>query len=76
MAATTYNLTGQDGIQVFTDLPEGTKVTLTDGAVGNVTANPRDGGFIMVKYSDHPNASMVGTEELVFFNQVVTAVGE
>jgi hypothetical protein len=72
---TTYNLNGQDGIQVFNDLPEGTTVTLTDGSVGTIIANPRNGGFIQVKYTKHPNASQVGEEEFIFFNQVTKAEG-
>ena len=76
MADTTYTLTGQDGIQVFRHLPEGTKVTLTDGAVGTIIANPHDGGFIEVKFTEHPDKSMVGAEEFVFFNQVVSAASE
>jgi len=65
-----YNLTGQDGIDVWRDLPEGTKVTLLNGAVGEITANPRDGNWILVKFREHPEASKVGQEEYVFFNEV------
>jgi len=65
-----YNLTGQDGIDVWRDLPEGTKVTLLNGAVGEITANPRDGNWILVKFREHPEASKVCQEEYVFFNEV------
>jgi hypothetical protein len=76
MASTTYTLTGLGGIQVFRNLPEGTKVTLTDGAVGTITANPNDGGFVQVKFTEHSDKSMIGAEEFVFFNQLVSAVSE
>ena len=72
---TKYDLNGQDGIQVFNDLPEGVTVTLTDGSVGTIVHNPRNGGFIQVKYTSHPNASQVGEEEFIFFNQVAKAEG-
>jgi hypothetical protein len=69
-----YDLEGQEGIQIWTDLPEGTKLTLTDGSKGVITANPRDGGFVQIEYVEHPNnPSMVGQEEFIFFNQVSAA---
>ena len=74
--AEAFDLKGQDGIQAFTDLPDGTKITLTNGAVGNVVANPRDGAFIQVKFTEHPNGSLVGEEVFVFFNEVASAVSE
>jgi hypothetical protein len=70
-----YNLKGQDGIRVWTNLPEGTKITLINGAVGEIIANPHDGGWVQVKFLEHPQASMVGAEEFVFFNEVQEAVG-
>jgi hypothetical protein len=71
-----YDLTGQGGIQVWSNLPEGTKLTLLNGAVGEVTANPHDGGFVLVKFQEHPqDPSKVGQEEYVFFNEVRAAVG-
>jgi len=71
-----YDLTGLDTIAVWTNLPEGTKLTLLNGAVGEITANPRDGGFVLVKWQTHPaDPSKVGQEEYVFFNEVREAVG-
>ena len=71
-----YDLEGQGGIQIWTNLPEGTKLTLTDGSKGVIVANPRDGGFVQIEYTEHPdNPSLVGQEEFVFFNQVKEAVG-
>ena len=72
----TYDLEGQEGIQIWTNLPEGTKLTLTDGSKGVIVANPRDGGFVQIEYTEHPdNPSLVGTEEYIFFNQVKEAEG-
>jgi hypothetical protein len=70
-----YNLTGQDGIDVWRNLPEGTKITLLNGAVGEVTANPRDGNWVLVKFAEHPDSAKVGQEEYIFFNEVRSAVG-
>jgi len=66
-----YDLSGQHGAEVFRTLPEGTRITLLNGAVGEITANPRDGGFILVKLLEHPtDPSKVGEEDYVFFNEV------
>ena len=66
-----YDLSGQHGAEVFRELPEGARITLLNGAVGEVTANPHDGGFILVKFLEHPkDPSKVGEEDYVFFNEV------
>ena len=66
-----YILTGQHGAEVFRSLPEGTRIKLLNGAVGEITANPHDGGFILVKFLEHPHdPSKVGEEDYVFFNEV------
>jgi hypothetical protein len=69
-----YDLTGQGGIDVWRNLPEGTKIILLNGAVGEITANPRDGGWILVKFQEYPqDPSKVGQEEFVMFNEVRAA---
>lgn len=71
-----YDLTGKGGIDVWRNLPEGTKITLLTGAVGELTANPRDGGWVLVKWQEHPlDPSKVGQEEYVMFNEVKAAAG-
>jgi hypothetical protein len=66
-----YNLSGQHGAEVFRTLPEGSRITLLNGAVGEIIANPHDGGFILVKFLAHPqDPSKVGEEDYVFFNEV------
>jgi hypothetical protein len=66
-----YDLSGQHGAEAFRTLPEGTRITLLNGAVGEVTANAGDGGYVLVRFVSHPqDASKVGEEEYVFFNEV------
>ena len=66
-----YDLAGPHGAEVFRTLPEGTKVKLVDGTAGEVTGNPGDGGFVLVKILEHPkDPSRVGQEDYVFFNEV------
>ena len=66
-----YDLSGQHGAEVFRTLPEGTKVKLVGGAAGEVTGNPHDGGFVLVKILEDPeDPSKVGQEDYVFFNEV------
>jgi hypothetical protein len=71
--ASKYNLNGQGGIETWTNLPEGTTLNFLNGAVGEITANPHDGGFVLVKFSAHPDSALVGAEEYVFFNEVKSA---
>jgi hypothetical protein len=69
-----YNLTGPGGIEVWTNLPDGATITLLNGAVGEVVANPHDGGYVLVKFLEFPqDPSKVGQEEYVFFNEVKAA---
>lgn len=60
---------------ILRNLPEGTKVGLKGGIVAEVTANPRDGGWIFVKYLEAPNdPSKVGNEDMVFCTDVISVV--
>lgn len=66
-----YNLSGPDGPAVFRELPEGLKVKLANGALGEISGNPRDGAFLLVKILEDPeDPSKVGQEETVFFADV------
>jgi hypothetical protein len=66
-----YDLGGQHGAEVFRTLPQGTRVTLVNGAAGEITENAGDGGFILVRFLEHPHdPSKVGQEDYVFFNEV------
>ena len=57
------------------DLPEGIKVKLRNGAIAEVTGNPRDGGWIFVRYlewAQHP--AKVGADELAFCTDVIAVL--
>ena len=71
-----YDISGQHGAEAFRTLPEGVKITLINGSVGEVIANPGDGGFVLVNWLEHTqDPSKVGEEEYVFFNEVRSAEG-
>jgi hypothetical protein len=53
------------------EMPEGTKIRLRNGAVAEVTGNPRDGGWLLVKFLEHENPEKVGTDDMVFCIDVV-----
>jgi hypothetical protein len=66
-----YDLTGVHGAEVFRDLEEGLKVKLTNGSIAEITGNPHDGGFLLVKIvEDAANPANVGDEQAVFFQEV------
>lgn len=66
-----YDLSGPDGPAVFRELPEGLKIKLANGALGQIAGNPRDGAFLVVKILESPeDPSKVGEEEFVFFTEV------
>ncbi len=57
---------------ILTNLPVGQRIKLRDGAVAEVVANPRDGGWVRAKFIESPAApSLAGTEEMVFATDVV-----
>ena len=56
-------------------MPEGVKIRLMNGAVGEVVANPHDGAYVLVKFLEHPqDPAKVDEEEFVFFNEVKEVV--
>ena len=66
-----YDLAGVHGAEVFRDLPEGLKLRLTNGAIGEIIGNPHDGAIIMLRIVEHPeDPSKVGEEEFVFYTDV------
>jgi hypothetical protein len=57
------------------DLPEGATVHLRNGATAEVTGNPRDGGWLFIKYVEHPkDPSLVGTEDMAYCVDVIGAL--
>jgi hypothetical protein len=70
-ASKEYDLSGPNGAVVFRNLPEGLKVRLTNGALGEITGNPHDGAYLLVRILENSaDPSKVGNDELVFFNDV------
>ena len=57
------------------DIPEGSKVRLRNGAIAEVTANPRDGGWIFIRFVEYPDdPSRVGEDDMVFCADVLALV--
>ena len=53
-------------------LEPGTTIGLSDGATAEVVSNPMDGVWVFARYLSSPNdASVVGTEEMVFAQDIV-----
>jgi hypothetical protein len=70
-----YDLSGIHGAEIFRNLPEGLKIELRNGAIGEITGNPHDGGFLLLTYTEYPsNPAKVGEEEAVFFTDVKDVV--
>ena len=68
--------TGESGGTVaLQDVPEGAKVRLRNGAIAEVTANPRDGGWIFIRFIEHPeDPSKVGEDDMAFCTDVLEVV--
>ncbi len=74
--ANQYDLTGVHGAETFRTLPEGLKIELNNGAIGEITGNPGDGGYILVTYLAYPaNPAKVGEEDAVYFLDVKRVIG-
>jgi hypothetical protein len=57
-------------------LEQGTRVALTDGSLVEVVSNPRDGIWLFARYLSAPaDASLVGTEAMIFAQDVVEISG-
>ncbi len=65
------DLQGREGAVIYRQLLEGTKVRLTNGAIAEITGNPHDGAWLMVRFVEHPkDPAKVGQEDMVFFTDV------
>jgi len=65
------NLNSSDAALIYRDLPVGARVKRKDGAILEVTGNPRDGAWLLVRVVEDPNEpSSVGQEDMVFFTDV------
>jgi len=53
-------------------LPDGQVIKLRDGSTAEVTANPKDGAWLFIRFLTNPDdPSLVGTEDMVFATDVV-----
>jgi ABC-type transporter Mla maintaining outer membrane lipid asymmetry ATPase subunit MlaF len=68
-----YDLQGVHGAQNFRNLAEGVKLRLSDGRVGEITGNPGDGAYVMLRIIEAPDASEVGEEKYIYFADVKEA---
>lgn len=53
------------------DLAAGTRVQLATGAEAEVIDNPRDGIWLLARYTAAEDPALVGTEEMIFAQDVV-----
>ena len=58
---------------ILTNLPIGQRITLRDGSVAEVIANPRDGGWVQVRYVES-STNDVGAEDMAFATDVVGVI--
>ncbi len=74
-SSSSNDLTSSSAAFVFRDLPVGAKVRLTNGAVGEITGNPRDGAWLLIRFVEHAeDPSRVGLDDMVFFEDVAAVV--
>jgi len=53
-------------------LQAGTTIGLSDGSTAEVVSNPMDGVWVFARYLSSPSdAAMVGTEEMIFAQDIV-----
>ena len=53
-------------------LQPGTKIGLSDGSIAEVVSNPLDGVWVFARYLSSPSdATLVGTEEMIFAQDIV-----
>ena len=56
------------------DLPEGTHVRIRGGDVVEITANPRDGGWLFVTVLESSDPSKIGADDMAFCIDVIDVV--
>ena len=69
------DLQSNNAAVIYRDLPVGAKVKRRDGAILEVTGNPGDGAWLLVRVVEDPNdPSQVGQDDMVFFTDVEAVV--
>ena len=65
------DLKGNDAAVIYRELPVGARVRRKDGAILEVTGNPGDGAWLLVRVVEAPDdPASVGQEDMVFFTDV------
>ena len=65
------DLQGNNAAVIYRELPVGARVRRKDGAILEVTGNPGDGAWLMVRVVEAPNnPASVGQEDMIFFTDV------
>jgi hypothetical protein len=69
------DLESSNAALIYRDLPVGARVQRKDGAILEVTGNPRDGAWLLVRVVEDPNEpASVGQEDMVFFTDVAAVL--
>lgn len=69
------DLRGNNAAAIYRELPVGARVKRTDGVILEVTGNPGDGAWLLVRVVEDPNdPSSVGQEDMVFFTDVDSVI--
>ena len=69
------DLKSNNAALIYRDLPVGARVKRRDGAILEVTGNPHDGAWLLIRVVEDPNEpSSVGQEDMVFFTDVEAVV--
>ena len=74
-AHSSQDLSGNNAAIIYRELPVGARVKRKDGAILEVTGNPGDGAWLLVRVVEDPHdPSQVGQEDMVFFTDVEAVV--
>jgi hypothetical protein len=69
------DLESSNAALIYRDLPVGARVKRKDGAILEITGNPRDGAWLLVRVVEDPrDPARVGEEDMVFFTDVEAVV--
>ena len=69
------DLASSNAALIYRDLPVGARLKRKDGAILEVTGNPRDGAWLLVRVIEDPHdPASVGQEDMVFFTDVEAVV--
>ena len=66
-----YDPKSTEATFAYLKLQPGAKIKLKNGAVAEVTGNPGDGAWLLIRFIEHPKEpSRVGQDDMVFFTDV------